>query len=450
MKQGITITVSDLGPIKDPCTVELNNFMVFSGKSGIGKSYLAMLVHYAYLAILGGEFLRFLEYKNVDYAKLRKEIPNEAEVKICEIQSCEMIDWLNVDAVEYIRRITGNPNLSPKVSFRFEDLPERFTFYSYRTAIPSSRGKDDAETIEYVRLKESGEKLDIHISFAAMGNVSMIVLMNRFLRQRYGIRPINNFFLPPSRGGILTLPSSAIFDNRDSMGMYYEFLSGFERLKAFKYGDFGLPDDDKDSVMMKEHLHDKVLNGEVVVDDNNMLLYKMKREGGASIPISAAASSIKELAPLALIVEKERISNYSILFEEPESHLHPELQVAVVDLMAAMMTAGTHFQITTHSDYILRRINDLIYLFMIKRKLGDEGFKNFCREQEIGPVPLLNPLLVNAYYLKTGEDGHTVVSKQDLSNGIPFDTFEEVIKTSIFKSSDIYEKFMSLQNENAD
>jgi len=147
------------------------------------------------------------------------------------------------------------------------------------------------------------------------------------------------------------------------------------------------------------------------------------------------------------MVEKNVANQYSILFEEPESHLHPELQIAVVDLMAAMIVAGAHFQITTHSDYILRRVNDLIYLFMLRQKMGDERFSNYCKEEQVNGSVLLNPDLVNAYYLHADAEGNTLVTRQSLREGVPFDTFDEVLKTSILKSSDIYDTLFSLEDE---
>lgn len=444
MKQGITITVSELGPIKGPCSVELNNFMIFSGQSGLGKSYLAMLVHYLYRIMVGIDLLDFFDYKKIDYTKLRQAHPNDTEFTLCEISTAELLEWINSRAVKYLQELTGNPELSPVIDIRMEGLPETLTFTSYKAELPATPNTVP-EVMEFIRLEESGDKMEIRISFAAMGNVSFIILLNRLFRKLYGVFPSAHFFLPPSRGGILTLPSSAIFNNRDSMGMYYEFLSDFERIKSRLYGVIKPTPPE-----IKDFLHSKILNGEIRIDSGDTLVYKMNRAAGNAIPISAAAASIKELAPLALMVDKDVASNYSILFEEPESHLHPEMQIAVVDLIVAMTIAGAHFQITTHSDYILRRINDLIYLFAVRQKMGEEAFAKYCAEEGLGTPPLLNPMLVNAYYFHTDADGNTLMTRQDLSNGVPFDTFFNVINTSIYKSSDIYDKFETLTQEETD
>lgn len=441
MKQGISITVSNLGPVKGPCTVDLNNFMIFSGQSGLGKSYLAMLVHYVYRIIIGMDLTDFFDYKKIDYSELRDEHPDDTEAELFEISTAELCQWINLSAVEYLRRMTGNTELDPEIDIHFDDIPEKFTFCLYRTSIPKPHN-EPAEVVEFIRLKENGDEMQMRVSISAIANIYFALMINNFFKRKYGISPSDHFFLPPSRGGILTVPSSSIFSSKDTMGMYLEFLSNFERIKT-GYPVVLQPM----SQTVKDILHERILQGEVDLDDNKSLVYKMKRRAGSPLPISAAASSVKELAPLALMVEKNVANQYSILFEEPESHLHPELQIAVVDLMAAMIVAGAHFQITTHSDYILRRVNDLIYLFMLRQKMGDERFSNYCKEEQVNGSVLLNPDLVNAYYLHADAEGNTLVTRQSLREGIPFDTFDEVLKTSILKSGDIYDTLFSLEDE---
>ena len=72
------------------------------------------------------------------------------------------------------------------------------------------------------------------------------------------------------------------------------------------------------------------------------------RSNGKDLPISAAASSIREIAPLALLVERYDVSTISILFEEPEAHLHPLKQRMMADIISALNNAGAYMQITTH------------------------------------------------------------------------------------------------------
>lgn len=78
------------------------------------------------------------------------------------------------------------------------------------------------------------------------------------------------------------------------------------------------------------------------------------------MPVSAAAASIREIAPLQILAKKQDVSKCAILVEEPEAHLHPLKQRMMADIIGALSHNGAIMQITTHSDYFLRRLNELI------------------------------------------------------------------------------------------
>ena len=51
MNKNISIRVENLGPIKGPETIYLRPLMILSGSSGLGKSYVAMLLHFIYVVM---------------------------------------------------------------------------------------------------------------------------------------------------------------------------------------------------------------------------------------------------------------------------------------------------------------------------------------------------------------------------------------------------------------
>ncbi len=74
------------------------------------------------------------------------------------------------------------------------------------------------------------------------------------------------------------------------------------------------------------------------------------------MPVSAAAASVRELGAIYLMLKNIDISVSSILVEEPEAHLHSSKQRLMADVLTVMSNIGASIQITTHSDYFLRRI----------------------------------------------------------------------------------------------
>jgi hypothetical protein len=58
----------------------------------------------------------------------------------------------------------------------------------------------------------------------------------------------------------------------------------------------------------------------------------------------------------------ERTSDF--YFEEPETHLHPSAQVAVMEVIVALVHLGHSFVVTTHSPYILYVLDNMLQRFL--------------------------------------------------------------------------------------
>ena len=179
--------------------------------------------------------------------------------------------------------------------------------------------------------------------------IPYMFLFTEYIKSIFGINQRSTFLLPPSRGGIVCLNDIG----RSALtGMYKEFMWDLSSLKTASPGNEAT--NDYGSVLSRT-----LIDGTINLH-NNDLYYEQQPYG--EIPIMAGAASIKELAPFAIMLQKGLVGDYSIMFEEPETNLHPELQIKVADILAQLLHKGCRFQVTTHSDYFLRRINDLLRL----------------------------------------------------------------------------------------
>ena len=133
------------------------------------------------------------------------------------------------------------------------------------------------------------------------------------------------------------------------------------------------------------------------------------------------------------------------LFEEPEAHLHPQMQVNIADFVANAVSHGMHLQITTHSDYFLRRLNDRIFL----QKIQSLDAKRYVDTlSKYGYTDLtLDSSQIGAYLLRREEDGSVKVVPQELDKGIPYESFYNVIKKEISHSLDIQQTYINLKQE---
>ncbi|MCD8290123.1 MAG: AAA family ATPase [Prevotella sp.] len=428
--KNIKINISNFGPIKEPHTIELAPFIVLSGNSGVGKSYVAMLIHFVYRVICGEELEYFFKEKNIDFETLKKELPKEGGI-IYRFDIEDFKQWLNRRALQYMRDILNNGNFVADINIKFPLEAKTFTFV-YSCPMISN---DEADSLESISLSLDDKEA---ISYPYMGSqipfiLFMKILLSKFIKKDLGISVNDTFFMPPSRGALLTVSDSLRFELRTSGGMYSEFIKDFSELKDSKQNVKPTSSNQED---INKILHNEVLHGSIQLVDDNIIYTAFNK----SMPITAAASSIKELVPFALMIQKNKLGDYSILFEEPEAHLHPELQLVVGNILACALNEGTHIQITTHSDYLMRHINDMMRLHIIRQKLNDEQqFEKYCEGFDMDPRYTIDSQKVRAYYFQMDEHGISTIKEQDISNGIPFDTFENITEKQLIRSSKLYD-----------
>ncbi len=113
-------------------------------------------------------------------------------------------------------------------------------------------------------------------------------------------------------------------------------------------------------------IEEKVLRGSVHTKKSEFgypfFTYQPKAWKGEDLPLMNASSMVSELAPVVLylryIVRKENV----LIVEEPESHLHPAMQVEFTRQLAAIVRSGVRVIVTTHSEWLLEELANLVQL----------------------------------------------------------------------------------------
>ena len=110
-------------------------------------------------------------------------------------------------------------------------------------------------------------------------------------------------------------------------------------------------------------LERKILNGVVAVEasDSNYPAFIYRQAGAPSdLPIMNSSSMVSELAPVALYLRHLVEPGETLIIEEPESHLHPAMQAEFTLLLARLVHAGIRIIVTTHSEWVLDQIANLV------------------------------------------------------------------------------------------
>lgn len=409
----VTIIIKKLGLIRDS-EVTIKPLMIFSGDSGLGKTYTALLSNYVFELMTSPVRLnKIFKDHSISLPELLPKDHSEEEAFIT-IKMADFVTWINEDAVDYLRYMLNYRSIDAEVSI---DLPIPVSDFSYRYTY-----RDEGIS------SEEQQKLVIHLNNSlsytmsdASENVdeeSKLAYLTRF----YLVQQImgdfkalrSNYIMPPSRGAILTEEVNG------KTGLYIEFINKFKDINTAKAEKPDIPER-----LMSELT--EILEGKVYKEEASY----MYETHGTKIPISAAASSIRELAPLTMYLSNVNISTAAILMEEPEAHLHPLKQRMMGDVLSMMVSSKAIVQITTHSDYLLKRLNELIALFNLREKIPAEQYRDLSDKLMVDDWKLLDPNNVSGYYLCRMEDGAVKILKQDTTMKIPFNSFSEALQKNL-------------------
>ena len=80
------------------------------------------------------------------------------------------------------------------------------------------------------------------------------------------------------------------------------------------------------------------------------------------LPLMNSSSMVSEMAPVVLYLRYIVEPGDLLIIEEPESHLHPEMQVAFTRQLASVVKSGIRVIITTHSEWVLEELANLVLL----------------------------------------------------------------------------------------
>jgi hypothetical protein len=106
----------------------------------------------------------------------------------------------------------------------------------------------------------------------------------------------------------------------------------------------------------------ELLHGKVIISSEGEIQFEPEKAKKRFLPIHMTASIIKSLASLVIYLKHIAKKNDLIIIDEPEINLHPDNQIILTRLFARLINKNFRLLISTHSDYVVREINNLIML----------------------------------------------------------------------------------------
>ena len=417
----VRIAIRDFGPVAE-AEVEVRPLTVFVGPSNTGKTYLAILI-YALHRVFGG-FPRFPLLRHFPYEALgfpfgldrrapetEKPLSEEAVKEIFDKLSRDGRPFKLSDLPEGIRvgaeETLNDPNvfgaeLAAELQrcFDLESVSEMIRRPSRLDARISLKASNEERALWHFDMVASREHISVN------GRLEDMVLLyggqtaegsmrgRRFRRfrsladtgswhpyvlQRELLELVGDpgghkdtFYLPAVRGGIMQshrVIASALVARSTR--------AGFERIPqipTFSGGvaDFMqrliLYDEDEEaseriaemaSALESETLAGRILTTRSAAGGYPEFVYR-PWETEQDIRLTRASSMVSELAPVVLFLRGIVGPGDTFIIEEPEAHLHPAAQTQMAMTLARLVRSGVRVVVTTHSDWLLREIANLM------------------------------------------------------------------------------------------
>ena len=216
------------------------------------------------------------------------------------------------------------------------------------------------------------------------------------------------FYLPADRTGVMhshQVVVSALVQNASTAGLqpstHVPMLSGV--LTDFLSLLIGIGPENpagqrpwprRKSPELGRGLEDNLLNGAVLLKSTEAgyPAFAYRPEGWQDdLPLMRASSMVSELAPVVLYLRHLVRPGDVLIIEEPEAHLHPAMQAAFARELARLVDAGVRIVMTTHSEWFLEQIGNLVRL---------SGLPKSKQRNLNGTVYALKPEEVGAWLFK--------------------------------------------------
>ena len=174
-------------------------------------------------------------------------------------------------------------------------------------------------------------------------------------------------------------------------------------------------------------LESEIIHGSVSMRGGSRLNYPeiYYTRDGERFELHKTSSMVSELAPIILFIRHLMRPKDTLILEEPESHLHPASQVQLAIGLARLLNGSVNLLLTTHSDYFLQQLTNLIRLQPLTAEKRDKF--DYSDNESMAAAS------VGAYLFDTSGEkpGSSVIRELSVTanNGIPEDEFTRVAES---------------------
>ncbi len=371
----------NLGFIKE-ANIEMGNLTIICGENNTGKTYLTYSIYAFYDKLLA------LDKVEIDIKEKIGIIENTFADKLTQIFFVEE---------DYFEKTQFNViyNISKKEKNLF-NLPKNYEI-----------GINDIQNIFIITSERSG----VSVFYKEIDNnrSSVIELISK---EKDKISP----------NSIQKILDEFVSYYVTPIGQNIKYVRNFE--KYSKQKSFLVTENNKELF----ELWKNIVGGEYKTNNSG---YYLEYEQDKTIPLYLSSSNAKSLMLFDLYIKNIAQNNDLLIIDEPELNLNPKNQCLMAKLIVKLINNGVNILMTTHSDYIIKEINNSI---MLSNEFKNK--KNIMEQYNYTEKDILIPDKVKAYVIntKTRKADKVKVDKY----GMDMKMFDDIIYNINKVSDDIY------------
>lgn len=437
------LSVKNFGKIEE-ANINISNFSIFVGNNNSGKSYMMQLIYGVIRhirieeeemelvkdieetlldnkkLIIDEEKFKLLEMAVNQYLKRNKEkIVYEIFQSKIKIDELEVHFELEEDVFQVRYLLLNEDNITNDL---FANLMENREIEKSEYEVDDTKKK--AHFMQICNLRNVKKTMALNVRFGEKLDRKNIVktILNYIVMKQWE----QSIYLPASRTGLMLLYRNYFADKADKQ--VYSFLSEdrqgenelgltipvYEFLRFLQTMKINEKSVEKRQEIMR-FIEEHIIDGHVDFS-NPAHPYYSPQKSDAKVPLYLASSMVNEIAPIFQVLMAKDLRK-TIIWDEIETSLHPSKQVEMARLLNRLNNAGYKLIVSTHSDTMATKINNLLMFSFEDTTIEKQKAK--LEKLNLSEEDLLHTDNVHVYQFVNKENGKSTVTELEFQT-VPY------------------------------
>ena len=377
-------------------SVELNDFTIFTGENNTGKTYAT----YGIYSLLDKDF----QYSLKEIKPIVKNLYRDGQYDL------DLNDFLDTNYLKIKKEIEDS--FSKSLPFVFSASANEFEKSKITYDLDKNKISKELLRKSHKSTLTLGKKSNIILEASKKNNDAIIrfillkidtsediiadYIKNTISHLIFNKLFSNSFILPAERTGLnlfyqeLSKERTAIFhhikkEQIDKMELIKDLIISRYPQPIADYIDFlnninVLRKSNSDFKDLSQLIQKQILKGRYKVEKDGIYFTPYKKDSNKEnynekISLHLTSSTIKTFFSLVFYLEHLAQVGETLIIDEPELNLHPDNQRKIARVLSMVVNRGVRVIVSTHSDYFVREINNLIMLntdFSSKSKIVEK------------------------------------------------------------------------------